>query len=105
MRTRAGVGTDNNDPYLELAAADKEQMRALIKNERRLELSFEGFRFWDLRRWNEELNVGAEGVAIRNGVHHRINVENRVYRDHMYHGPLPYSEVLKYDALIQNRGW
>lgn len=105
LRTRAGVGTDNNDPYLELAAADKEQMRALIKNERRLELSFEGFRFWDLRRWNEELNVGAEGVAIRNGVHHRINVENRVYRDHMYHGPLPYSEVLKYDALIQNRGW
>ncbi|WP_088653090.1 RagB/SusD family nutrient uptake outer membrane protein [Geofilum rhodophaeum] len=105
LRTRAGVGSSDSDPYLEQAADDKAIMRQLIKNERRLELCFEGFRFWDLRRWNEELNVAAEGMAIRNGSYNRIAVENRVYRDYMYYGPLPYSEVLKYDELIQNKGW
>lgn len=28
-----------------------DEMEELIRNERRLELCFEGFRFWDLRRW------------------------------------------------------
>jgi len=23
----------------------------------------------------------------------------------MYYGPVPYSEMLKFDALIQNKGW
>jgi hypothetical protein len=50
IRQRAGVG-GATDPYLEECAADKDRMRALIRNERRLELCFEGFRFWDLRRW------------------------------------------------------
>ena len=30
-------------------------MRELIRNERRIELCFENFRFWDLRRWNVDL--------------------------------------------------
>ena len=42
-------------------------MRELIRNERRLELCFEGFRFWDLRRWKvpmEKLTETAKGVRI-----------------------------------------
>jgi starch-binding outer membrane protein, SusD/RagB family len=106
IRQRAGVGTDNGDPYLESVKNDKDAMRELIRNERRLELCFEGFRFWDLRRWNENLNETAQGVSITSSTDYKfISVENRAYQSYMYHGPIPNSEILKYNALIQNKGW
>lgn len=105
IRSRAGVGTSNNDAYLEQIKNDKDQMRKLIRNERRLELCFEGFRFWDLRRWEENLTETAQGVSIQNNVYTPINVENRVYENYMHYGPIPYSELLKYDNLVQNNGW
>ncbi len=105
IRKRAGVGTANGDPYLEQAKNSKEQMRALIRNERRLELCFEGFRFWDLRRWKMDINVTAKGISISANNYTEIPVENRPYENYMYYGPIPYSEVLKYNNLIQNMGW
>jgi starch-binding outer membrane protein, SusD/RagB family len=105
IRKRAGVGTTNNDPYLEAAKSSKEAMRALIKNERRLELCFEGFRFWDLRRWKDNITEGAKGVSIQAGNYNLISVEDRLFQNHMIYGPIPYSEVLKYSALQQNKGW
>lgn len=81
-------------------------MRELIRNERRLELSFEGFRFWDLRRWKLSLTESAKGMNITNNTNFTvIPVENRVYQNYMYYGPLPYGEVLKFNALTQNQGW
>jgi len=105
IRRRAGVGTTNNDPYLETIKSEKGKMRELIRNERRLELCFEGFRFWDLRRWNANLNEVAQGVSITGTAFTPINVENRAYQSHMVYGPVPYSEILKYNNLIQNAGW
>lgn len=105
IRLRAGVGKDSGDPYLESIKNDKAAMQKLIRNERRLELCFEGFRFWDLRRWEAPINDVAKGVRISGGAYEEISVENRVYRDYMYYGPIPYSEVLKWDALVQNKGW
>jgi starch-binding outer membrane protein, SusD/RagB family len=105
IRKRAGVGTTNGDLYLESAKSSKEAMRALIRNERRLELCFEGFRFWDLRRWKENLNEPAKGVSILNGNYNIIPVEERVFQSHMIYGPVPYSEILKFSALQQNKGW
>ncbi|WP_069660991.1 RagB/SusD family nutrient uptake outer membrane protein [Arcticibacter eurypsychrophilus] len=105
IRTRAGVGTTNGDAYLESVKNNKDQMRVLIRNERRLELCFEGFRFWDLRRWNANLNETAQGVSITNGGFSIINVENRSYQSFMNYGPIPYSETLKYNNLTQNSGW
>ena len=55
IRTRAGLGIDNGDAYLESIKDNKDKMRELIRNERRIELCFENFRFWDLRRWNVDL--------------------------------------------------
>lgn len=105
IRKRAGVG-GNDDPYLEACAANKEEMRKLIRNERRLELCFEGFRFWDLRRWKENLNETVYGIDWNtDGSYQRIAVEERSYEDYMYYCPIPYSEILKYSNLIQNRGW
>jgi starch-binding outer membrane protein, SusD/RagB family len=105
IRKRAGVGTTNGDPYLETAKGSKEAMRALIKNERRLELCFEGFRFWDLRRWKENITEAAKGVSIQAGNYNIISVEDRLFQSHMIYGPIPYSEVLKYSSLQQNKGW
>ena len=107
IRQRAGVG-GANDPYLEECAADPIKMRELIKNERRLELCFEGFRFWDLRRWNEsltKLNETARGMDVNGSIYTPINVEERAYQSHMIYGPIPYSEVLKYGNLKQNDKW
>ena len=108
IRKRAGVG-GTNDPYL-TSISTKEDMRKLIRNERRIELCFEGFRFWDLRRWNSEensvnLNEQARGMRIERNVHQEINVEIRNYKDYMYYGPIPYDEVLKWSNLEQNKGW
>ena len=105
IRQRAGVGLSNNDAYLESIKGDKELMRTLIRNERRLELCFEGFRFWDLRRWNAPLTEIAKGVSITNNVHTIIDVEARNYQDFMRFGPIPFDETLKFSALKQNAGW
>ena len=106
IRQRAGVGVDNGDAYLESIKNDKEAMRILIRNERRLELCFEGFRFWDLRRWNTNLNETVRGMSIASGNYNpALEVETRSYKEYMNFGPIPYSEVLKFDALVQNKGW
>ncbi|SDL13744.1 Starch-binding associating with outer membrane [Catalinimonas alkaloidigena] len=103
LRQRAGIAQP--DTYLESIKADPTAMRTLIRNERRLELCFEGFRFWDLRRWNADLTEPAQGVRIEGGNHATIAVENRFFQDYMQYGPIPYSEILKFDALVQNQGW
>lgn len=105
IRQRAGVGKDNGDAYLESIKGDKDKMRELIRNERRLELCFEGFRFWDMRRWQLDLTKPAMGMRISQGVYTPFEVEARNYRDYMYYGPIPYSETLKFNALEQNKGW
>lgn len=102
-----------NDPYLESIKADKVAMRELIRNERRLELSFEGFRFWDLRRWKvslPKLNEAAMGITVSGTTVSPVYstpavVEERVFQDYMYYGPIPYSETLKFNNLFQNDGW
>ena len=94
-----------NDPYLEECAASQEKMRELIRNERRLELCFEGFRFWDVRRWKLDLNEPIYGMEWNGNSYQRITVEERSYEDYMYYCPIPNSEVLKYSNLVQNKGW
>lgn len=105
IRGRAGLNSGGSDPYLESCMESKEKMRDLIHNERRLELCFEGFRFWDLRRWKSNLNTIATGLDVNGDVIKNIDVESRNFTDYMYYGPIPYSEILKYPNLQQNKGW
>ncbi len=110
LRERAGICVGVDDPYLNECAQSKEKMRELIRNERRLELCFENHRFYDLRRWQVDLNKlnetvkGAE-ISAPNAGFKTIDVEQRNYKQHQFFGPIPYSEILKYDALQQNSGW
>jgi len=102
IRKRAGI--TQPDAYL-ATVNDKESMRTLIRNERRLELCFESFRFWDLRRWKADLTEAAKGVHIDNGTYTYFTVEERAYdNSYMHYGPIPYNEVIKYN-FIQNSGW
>ena len=106
LHNRCGAGND----YMETIKTDKDKMRELIRNERRIELSFEGHRFWDLRRWQvslSDLNQTTRGMTISqtNGTYTPMDVDTRNYKDYQYYGPIPYSEVLKFNALIQNKGW
>jgi hypothetical protein len=106
LRARAGI---TNTDYLDECAQSKDAMRELIRNERRIELCFEGWRFWDLRRWKASLNQEANGVSIKtvNGVkqYTPISVETRNFKDNGYYGPVPYDQILNFPSLIQNAGW
>ncbi|AJR04526.1 glycan metabolism protein RagB [Siansivirga zeaxanthinifaciens CC-SAMT-1] len=103
IRKRAGIAQPDN--YL-ASIASKEAMRNLIRNERRLELSFEGHRFWDLRRWGLPLNETIRG-SFFNGTSYvdLPSVENRNYPSFATYLPIPNDEVLKFPEIEQNTGW
>jgi hypothetical protein len=105
IRKRGGITQPDN--YL-ASISSKEELRNLIRNERRIELCFEGSRFWDLRRWKADLTETAKGINTNKSKtsYTVVDVESRLYsNDYMHYGPLPEQEVIKYDALIQNKGW
>ncbi|HCC50914.1 MAG TPA: RagB/SusD family nutrient uptake outer membrane protein, partial [Porphyromonadaceae bacterium] len=57
-----------NLPSIQLSeVASQEQLRIAVRKERRVELAFEGFRYFDVLRWNiamEELNHTFTGVKL-----------------------------------------
>ncbi|MDE6270563.1 MAG: RagB/SusD family nutrient uptake outer membrane protein [Muribaculaceae bacterium] len=109
IRSRAGLGVDGVDAYLESVKGNKDAMRELIRNERRIELCFEGKRFWDLRRWKADLTESARGMRISGSeaapVYEVFDVENRKFDSYMTYGPIPYGETVKFNNLLQNDGW
>ncbi len=116
VRQRAGIDSDPGtagyqDQYLDdQAAAGQGAFATLVANERRVELCFEGFRFWDMRRYNQPLNHTVRGVEIidnggGNYTYNYVNVEDHVFQPHMRYAPIPFTETLLMDALRQNDGW
>ena len=122
IRQRGGIGKNEigiyqGDPYLDACAESKDEMRELIRNERRIELCFENKRFWDLRRWKMALDEPVMGMKIEkidadkpadpsNLTYTRIEVEKREFNNsYQCYGPIPKEEVLKWDQLKQNKGW
>lgn len=100
-----------SNKYLnEVAINDAEKFRALVRNERRIDLSFEGHYFWDIRRWASdasELNVDVYGVKITGEpdayVYSYEVVEKRIFRSQFM--PIPLDEIYNASALEQNAGW
>ena len=101
-----GVGA-SEDPYLnECAAAGKDVFETLVRNERRIELCFEGERFYDLRRWASdvsELNGAIYRPRISGQQISFEEVEKRNYTS--LYVPIPYSEMVRMRNLVQNEGW
>lgn len=110
LRERAGIepGEDGNyglDPNM-----TQTQMEEAIRLERRIELSLEGHRFFDVRRWKiaeTTENQMAHGFEVTKKIdgtysYRIVNVRQHVFRPAMYLWPIPYNEVTRSDKLIQN---
>ena len=81
-----------------------------LKNERRVELAFEGHRFWDVRRWKElgqTVNIYGVKITKNNEVisYEKFLLETRAVTDNMYFYPIPNTERFKNPNLRQNPGW
>lgn len=107
VRQRAGL-----IPYNLPVGLSQDAMRTYIQNERRIELAFEGHRFWDVRRWkiaDQTDNILSMGMEVdRNGnsvIYKPFAVRQRNFRTAMYLWPFPQSEVAKSPELIQNPGY
>ena len=90
----------------------KDEMRARIRHERRIELAFETHRFWDIRRWRigEQVMKSAWGMRITknaNGTYkyERFITDNRFYKPAFDLFPVPQDEVEKNKAMVQNPGY
>jgi len=105
----------SSNAYLNNVAVNSPDVfRQLVRNERRLELSFEGHYFWDQRRWIagddlSSLNEPVKGARIvkdsSGNFTYDLNVvlEQRRYTSKFM--PIPYDELFNSPALIQNKGW
>lgn len=105
VRKREGVEM----PDLSDELSDTEFLKKL-KKERRVELAFEGHRFWDVRRWKDlEDTSKIYGVKIQktdNGMKYtRFLYLTRTITDNMYFYPISNTERYKNENLVQNPGW
>lgn len=89
----------------------KEGMRKIIQQERMIELSFEGQRFWDLRRWKlalDYMNRPIRGWDISGRGLNFYNVTT-VYTPRFefkdYFWPIRENERINNPNLVQNLGW
>jgi hypothetical protein len=93
--------------------ANKEGMREIIKRERQIELSFEGQRPFDLRRWRDAERYMNEpvrgwdfqGQKLEDYYQTRVYFSNRqfTYKDYLW--PLRTSTIVVNSNLVQNPGW
>lgn len=109
IRTRAGM------PELP-TGLNATQMRARIRQERRIELSYESHRFFDCHRWktaaqtdNAEvygMNVSAGNSLQDEAYYKRTLIEKRVFNAPTHYlFPIPQGEIDRSPNLIQNPGW
>src|SRR5262249_4951605 len=123
LRSRAGIDAGADNLYGMKANMTKEEMRALIQNERRIELAYEDQRWHDIRRWKIAMTLYNGGPRGYNRVMHPIrtggtapanytfnyqienNIREHVFRPEMYLLPIQDAEMRKMPAMIQNPGW
>lgn len=120
LRKRAGIeegdGTQESDGKQYVYGLQKsmtqDEMRAVIQNERRVEMAFEEQRYWDIRRWRiaeevfkkplEGLNIQIIGSVTN---YTEIDIMSVTFDVKRYFYPIPYSEVIKNENMVQNPNW
>lgn len=116
IRERAGVrqyttGATDGD-FIHVDLNNQDEMRKLIRAERRVELASEGIRYDDLRRWKEAetvLNGDFYGMNF-NGrdagtFYKRTAYQKRVYQKAYYWFPIHQTEMDKNPNLTQSPYW
>ena len=102
VRKRAGIP--------EVAACSQEEFLTRVKHERRVEMAFEGQRFWVLRRWknlDETKNIYAVRITHHDGVlsYEKTLLSERSVSNKLYFYPIANVELFKNKKLVQNSGW
>jgi hypothetical protein len=112
LRTRAGIEAGTNKLYGLEPNMTQAQMRKVIQNERRIEMSFEEQRYWDIRRWRIAEEVFAtplKGMTIvktlSSTIYTEVDVLSVNFEEKRYLYPIPYSEVIKNSKMVQNPKW
>jgi starch-binding outer membrane protein, SusD/RagB family len=117
VRARAGVAMPalqtTNPAGNAYVAPTQIELRKRIRNERRVELSFEEHRFFDVRRWKEgetTFNGPVTGMRITpitptTFAYTRFTVENRVFASRNYLYPISQNELNRSPKLGQNTGY
>ena len=105
-----GVATFNNYSRGPLILIDN--MRDIIRNERMVELSFEGQRYWDLKRWmlsSEYLNKPIRGWNAEGTAESDYYLETYIYQRKFakkdYFWPIRQKSIDSNHKLVQNLGW
>lgn len=102
VRKRAGMP--------EVAACSQDEFLTRVKHERRVEMAFEGQRFWDLRRWknlDETKKIYAVRITHHDGAlsYEKTLLSERSVSDKLYFYPIANVELFKNKKLVQNSGW
>jgi hypothetical protein len=101
IRERAGMPDVDISKY-----NSQEKLRALYQRERRVELALEGWRWFDIRRWdigNTVMNGPVYG-ATNPQTGEKVVVQKRTFtqRDNLW--PIPQNEINS-SKIVQNLGW
>lgn len=116
IRKRAGIIPGANSMYGLKVGMSQNDMRLQIQNERMVELAYEGFRYFDVRRWKiaeQKFNFTMTGMQITrntNGsfTYNKVPITNnavRVFKEANYFFPIAQTEISRVPALIQNPGY
>lgn len=114
IRRRAGIIPGSDGMYGLEPGMSKESMRSIIRNEYEVEFNYEGHWYYDTRRWKTAEvteNVPIQGMMVTKQqdntfTYQAITALNAVFLyPKMYFCPLPFDEVNKSSALLQNPGW
>ncbi len=114
IRKRAGIAAGSDGKYGLGATLTQDQMRQVIRTERRVEMAFEEQRYWDLRRWKiaeTALNTSLSGMKIIKNADGTFSYQPVTAGQisfafpRMYLYPIPNNELNTNTNLIQNFGW
>ncbi len=112
LHKRGGIESGGRNGTYGVTTMTKEQMREYIRNERRIELAFEGHRYFDIRRWRiaeQVFSQPLQGMQIIKGTsslsYNRVDVLKVDFDSKRYLYPIPYSEVNKNPNILQNPNW
>ncbi|TYP96233.1 putative outer membrane starch-binding protein [Sphingobacterium allocomposti] len=103
VRNRAGMPNISLNKY-----NSQEKMRQLIRQERSVELAFEGVHYFDIRRWGtwKEVMNGTVYGAVDPETGRRIEVETRTTNgERSFWWPIPEVEMLSNPNMEQNPGY
>ena len=114
VRTRAGIPTIDVAWAAIGGANDQATLRAIVRQERTIELYLENHRFWDARRWmtaEQAFGVKAKGMNIQGTTDATFFTVTDVafvrnFRSPAFYlMPIPIAEINKSDKLVQNPGY